>query len=128
MSNKRDYYFCIEGKKMPNYEAMVAYLLDQDILFLNNYQYFQDWNNQMGDKTMCLFVNCNDVFAWACADAESVTLTELPHLFELVQKNYVWGSTIWTCLKRKRQPQKTIKDRMVKLGIWTEELENLPEK
>lgn len=83
-----------------------------------------------GKETIGLYVNCNDLFYWACADCESIPFSEIRSLYERVfdkDGNYQkWGSTIWACLRRGMRPQHPIEDAMKKDGFWTDELEALP--
>lgn len=109
--------YMIDGKEECDDELAIAYLLKNEGLFCNNAK---------EPETLCLYVNCSDVFAWACSDAENITTDEILSLYKEVVKNPKWGSTIWVCLKRQEQPQKPIVDDMKKEGFWTDELESLP--
>lgn len=125
---ERDYYFDIDGKKFPNEEAMAAWLLDNGCLFLNSRKYVDNWKGkeETQPETLVMFLNCNDVFAWACADACEVTSDELPRLFDMARADEKYGAIKWACIKRNLQPQKPLKDKMIKDGVWTEELDKLP--
>ena len=61
------------------YEYMFAQLLLDDVVFLNHPHNPYD----TADQAYCGAVNCNDVFAWACADSEPLLREEVPHLYEL---------------------------------------------
>jgi hypothetical protein len=80
-----------------------------------------------------VMVIVNDVFAWACADGEHIAFTdydrdgEIQKLYECWKESRNYGAAKWACLKRKQQPQPCVKEAMIKEGIWTEELEALPE-
>ena len=71
-------------------------------------------------------MNCNDVFAWACADAESITTEECVDLFKEINKDKKWGDTVWICKKRNLKPQGPIIKDMKIDGSWTDEMEALP--
>jgi hypothetical protein len=75
-------------------------------------------------------VNCNDLFWWACADIEEISLEEIPTLYDACYdeggNKKDWGSSIWACLHRKMRPQHPMEDSMKKDGAWTDELEALP--
>lgn len=77
-----------------------------------------------------LGVNCNDLFWWACADVEEISLEEIPALFNACydENGYSkhWGASIWACLHRKMRPQHPIEDAMKEAGVWTDDLETLP--
>lgn len=76
-----------------------------------------------------LLANCNDLFFWACADAEPVSLEDLDEYYDACYdkkgKPIPYGNDIWCCRKRNMQPQKPIRDRMKKAGYWTDELESM---
>lgn len=124
----RNYWIDIgDGKKEPDNEAMVAKLLDDGVLFLNSRKYYCEHAKGLMPETLVLFVLCNDTFAWGCADAEEVTTEELPKLFEMHEKDPVYGSIRWVCIKRGEKPQKPIADRMRTSVSWDEEVEKLAE-
>lgn len=64
-------------------------------------------------------VNCNDVFAWACADGEPLPLSE-------VENAYNTDPLHWAILRRGMRPQKPYEDAMRKNGTWHERLDVLP--
>jgi hypothetical protein len=74
-----------------------------------------------------LFVNCGDVFAWGCADAEDVTTGELPDLFRLFEASPKFGHWQWVCRKRNRQPQYAARKLMRADGAWPAWMAGLPE-
>lgn len=108
----------------------LACLLADDILFLNNLEA----GVYKGKKyfTTCLYVNLNDVFAWACADAECVSSndgenpSEVIELYKYWKENKNWGAVKWAAIKRKVQPQRPVIEIMKKSGYWDEVLESLP--
>ena len=112
-----------------NLEDMVAALLTNDVLFVNSRKYVEEFYNppKIQEETLVLFLNCNDVFAWACADAEAVSVKDLPELYKYWLKDRKWGTTKWICIKRNEQPQNPIKRYMIEDGSWDESLEALPE-
>lgn len=120
---ERTYWFNIDGTQHPNAEAMLARLLDEDILFCNSRNYF-GLKGEKEPETLILFLNCNDCFVPA-SDAESVTLDELPKLFALFESKGDYAAVEFIAHKRGQQPRARIKDSMVKKGFWTSALENL---
>lgn len=110
-----------------NQEAALAQLLKDEILFCNCRYHSMFQNGKSEGETIVLFVVTNDIFAWGTADAENLTTSELPELFDAYEKNPKWGSTIWACKKRNEQPQHPIKLYLIKDNLWTTELEKLPE-
>ena len=118
-----EYWFNIDGKQVPNEEAMLSKLLDECYLFCNS-RVFLNEDGTRGEETIVLYILCNDVFAPA-ADAESLTLSELPTLFSLFESKDSYGVIEFVSLRRKLQPRKRVKERMIKAGFWTEQLESL---
>lgn len=111
----------------PLEQDMLIELLDKNILIPNSHKYWCEHLKEMCPETLTLFVNCSDVFAWGCADAEEFTLQELPELFKLYEWDNVYGSTKWVCKKRNQKPQKPIVDELKKIGKWDDEFERLPD-
>lgn len=114
--------------------ALVSLLLDE-VLFANSRK-FLDMDTSVGppysldgkprEETIVLFVICNDLFYWGCADCECIKMSELPELYRLHSANRAWGSQKWCCLKRKLRPQVPIVTSMKSDGYWDDELEALP--
>jgi hypothetical protein len=107
-----------------------AILLDSGDIFMMTKE-FIGWNTSKY-KAAVLFVNCNDVFAWACADCEEITEndgeepSEIIELYKCYKQSSKWGGTRWVCIKRKEKPQDPIVEAMKKDGQWDEVMENLP--
>ena len=54
-----------------------------------------------------LFINCNDLFFWACSDAEEFDfLLDLSDLKKALEESPEHGDILWVCRKRKMRPQK----------------------
>lgn len=120
--SEKTYWFDINGEKVPNLEAMLSKLLEDDILFCNTRKFQCPFSKEICEDTIVLFININDTFCYA-ADSECLTTEELPKLFELYQKKEYYGVVEFVALKINLQPLKRTKDQMIKLGFWTEELE-----
>jgi len=108
----------------------LAWLLANDYCFINTLEVTGYGGYK--SKTVCVFVNCSDTFAFATADAEPITNdenegSEIIELFKLIQEKSYHGATKWVCKRRNMQPQKPLKTKMIKDGAWDDELENLPE-
>lgn len=111
-----DLFFDMDGKEYVVESTALAYLTFNEILF----PYFKDGN-------MCLAVMCNDVFAWASADAEAVeSEEELINLTKESLKNKTWGGAIWAAKKRKCKPQRPVIDILKAYSLWDDEMESLP--
>ena len=123
------YWFDIDGKLVPDEEAMVAHLLEENILFVNARRYVSNekTNELSKNETLVLFLNCNDVFAWAYSDAEDVSYDELPELFKMYEANTDCGPTQWVCIKRNQKPQAPMVKYLKENDGWNEVMEALPE-
>lgn len=53
-----------------------------------------------------LYVNCNDLFYWACADQEDFELSDLDDFNKCLKDSRENGDILWVCRKRKMRPQK----------------------
>ena len=105
-------------------DVLILFLM-KGIIFTNTHWWEDTWP-EAAKKTYSMNVNCNDMFAWACADAEEIVSSELQDLYTRWRKDRKWGGVIWCLIKRNQQPQPPVKEAMVKEGVWTEELEALP--
>lgn len=107
-----------------NEELALACLLAEDVVFVNNIKH-PDYETDVWCTVV--YVNCNDVFAWACADAETIRCSEIVGLYRRFREDRVWGSVKWACVKRNLKPQPAIIRAMKESGVWDEEMELLPE-
>lgn len=98
-------------------ELALSVLLYDGVVFLNCHWWEKEWPEEARKRTS-LNVNCNDVFAWGCADAESMNFEDLRSVWDHHAKDPSWGTAVW-CMKRRNQmPQKPVEDRIRKAGIW----------
>lgn len=111
-------------------EGMLIYLLQEDVLFCNSRQYLCVDNKTQQPETIVIFVNCNDVWFWACADAEEITLEELPELCRLYMEDSDGGVIKWACQKRNMRPQAPIRRALARAGEtrWMDELDPNPDE
>lgn len=59
------------------------------------------------------FVNCNDLWFWACADLEELRLGDLPALEQATQDaGPIYGTALWACRKRAMRPQQPFYERL----------------
>ena len=119
-----------EKEMMFEPEKALAHLLISERVFINNHW----WKSAIKKndlhrlpenpwpedacETFGIFVNCNDVFAWACADAEEMTHDELESVYEHFEKDPVYGTVVWCIKKRQQMPQAPVYDDIQKAGIW----------
>jgi hypothetical protein len=109
-------------------EEAVAQLLRDNILFLNTREYKGTMPviDEAGGRTMVIFMNCNDVFG-PCADADDITLEEVPALYKEIIKYPKSGSIRWICFKRNLKPWSKRVKWMKEIGEWDNKMEALPD-
>jgi hypothetical protein len=115
-----------DGEVFFDEEKALAQLLLDGVIFINDTKYV--FGDEIRDEWVIFCaVNCNDVFYWACADAESIETDDLQSLYDhhVDESNGGWGSTKWVCKKRNLKPQKPIVERMKSEGVWDDEMEKL---
>lgn len=95
----------------------LARLLAEEVVFLNSHWWEKDWPER-AQKTTALCVNCNDIFAWGCADAEQLEHNEIQGLYDLWRADRTWGAAKWCAIKRMQQPQPPVIAAMKKAGAW----------
>lgn len=106
------------ARQSPDAEQMLAALLAAEVVFLNTYHWMEEWPEDARKMGICIAVNCNDMFAWGCADAQEATLSEVPDIFEHWLKDPKWGTIIWCMKKRNMMPQPPV-ERMIRVaGFW----------
>jgi len=97
-------------------EPAVALLLINGVIFLNSHHWEKDWPEK-ARKSTALLVNCNDVFAWGCADSEEISVDEIESLYRMWKHNAEWGAALWCMIKRREMPQSPVADAMRKDGV-----------
>ncbi len=107
----------IPGKDIFEEEMALAALLANEVVFLNTHHWMKDWPAE-AKATTALCVNCSDVFAWGCSDAERMELRDLPELYDMWVKDHSWGSAVWCMVKRNQMPQPPVERDIRKAGIW----------
>lgn len=107
-----------EGEEYFMMEAAVAKLINEDILFVVM--------GKTGYERTEMMVNCNDLFAWGCSDAEPVPAYDLEKLYNAWKDDERWGAYKWCAKHRNQQPQEPIIRDMKKDGAWDNEMDALP--
>jgi hypothetical protein len=97
--------------------GMLIFLLKNEIIFSNSHWWEKSWPEE-AKKSIGLYVNCSDVFAWACSEAEGLYYEELKDLYDHCKKDSAFGSAVWCIKRRKASPQKPVYDAIMKAGIW----------
>lgn len=129
MADDNKIFMMIDGEEECNEERALAELLLDDVLFSNGRKYVEDSfgeENRIEPETTVLFVNCNDIFMWGCADAECLPHDEIGNLYKMWEKDKTWGAAKWCCKRRNLQPQEPVIESMKKSGSWDSDMENLP--
>lgn len=106
-------------------ELMLSLLLEDGALFASAKPYLE--GKEVQGPTIVLFVNCNDVFVWGCADAEPLPYDQIPKLYKMVVEDSTWGASKWCCIQRNQKPQKPVVEAMKANNSWNDILESLPE-
>ena len=112
-------------------EDALVEMLKAGLLFANSRQYNENWDKNgpvelSPGETIVLFLNCNDVFAWGCADAEPVAYNEVQELYTMWKADE-YGDMKWVCKKRNMRPQRAWVARIKERGHWDEFFEALPD-
>ncbi len=115
---KEDIYLAMrEGDIVFRPEGALAHLLLNDVIHLNSRHWMKDLPDDVRNAT-ALFVGCNDVFAWACSDAEELPYHEIENLYAMWRKDPMWGPAVWCIIRRKQMPQKPVERDIRAAGIW----------
>lgn len=107
-------------------DRALAELLHKEVVFLNSFW----WEKELPERiqgAISIAVQCSDVFAWACADAEPLPYDEIERLWRMWKKDEHWGPAVWCMLRRRQMPQKPVEDLIRKHGIWDLDSLNLNE-
>ena len=106
--------------------VLVAKLLVDEVLIVGDASPFIESDPSTHEGTLQLWVGCNDLFSWACADYETVTIGELPDLYRCHKADKRFGVWKWCCRRRKQRPQHAVEDILREADAWEPWLEELP--
>lgn len=106
-------------------ETTLSILLNENVIFAGQKEIFHE-GKSLGFTT-CLFVCCNDVFAWGSADCENLPYDEIETLFKMYNDGGEYGVAKWCCKQRNEKPQYPIELKMKEDGAWEDWLDNLPD-
>lgn len=104
----------------------LAVLLAEDVVFINEYHWKNEWPEE-ARKVIAVACNCNDVFAWGCADAEQVNHEDLEALYRAWLSDERWGPTKWCIRRRNQKPQGPVEKLMREAGVWDAEMDAIGE-
>lgn len=107
----------IDGETQYDEGRILAQLLLDGVCAVNDGR-IQRGERASDQEYVYAFVCCNDVFAWAYADAEPVTTDDLPALYEAHMADSVWGAAKWAIRHRGEMPQAAVMEAMKRAGAW----------
>jgi hypothetical protein len=93
----------MDGKIFFDKEQALSYLLFEQVIFVNSFWYKEDLPDDI-QRSIGLFVNCGDVFAYACSDAEPVNYDDLEEVYDFYIKDRLNGIAAWCIKKRGIRP------------------------
>jgi hypothetical protein len=116
----------VKGNDREYFEASdaLAVLILSNVVFLNCYGWKDEWPVE-ARRAVAPIVNCNDIFAWGCADGEELPYHEIYNLWNFWRKDPIYGSAIWCMIRRNEMPQKPVERDIRKAGIWDLDALNL---
>jgi hypothetical protein len=80
----------------------------EEIMRLTHYHDCQEdiyfYPTKTGDGYIAC-VNCNDLFYWACGDAESIQIDDVPLFKQSLEDSEFMGPLLYCARKRKMRPQ-----------------------
>lgn len=98
-------------------ERALALLLINEVVFLNCHWWEKEWPEDARNRAS-INVNCNDIFVWGCADAETINHEDIEPLYRMWIADPEWGAAKWCAMRRQQQPQTPVIDLMKKAGAW----------
>ncbi len=107
----------IKGEEFFEGEQALIVLLEEEKIFLNSCWWEKEWPEEARNN-IAIHVNCNDIFAWGAADAETLPYKELENLYSMWKKDPMWGTAVWCIQQRGFMPQRAVYDYIKDQGIW----------
>lgn len=116
------------GEDVESFEennALACLLLDS-VVFCNERKYVEH-DGTSEQSTTVIFMLCNDVFAWGCADGENLLNSDIEPLFKMWHADKRYGYVRWVCIKRNEKPQAPFVKAMKAAEVWDDVMEALPD-
>lgn len=98
-------------------EQALAWLIADGKIFLNSHWWEEEWTKEQKQLTS-INLNCNDLFAWGCADAEELMYKDIEQVWSHYKQDTEYGTDVWCIKKRNQMPQKPLYDAIKKAGYW----------
>lgn len=118
-------YYCIDpGDYYFDYGDAVASLLSDEAVFVGGMSPFIKGDNDEHHAT--LWINCNDLWAWALADAMPLEMRDIEGIYVACANPAPFSFVSWICKRYRRRPVPEIARDMKAAGVWDEEMEDLP--
>lgn len=112
------YKSSINDKIEYDIEDIIAFLLVRGAIFANTLTLDDPEEDEKlstyAHKSIGLYVNCNDLFAWGCADAIQLNYFGVGDFYDHFMRG---EGDVWCCKKRNLMPQKPVADKMRAKGI-----------
>jgi len=111
-----------EGEESCMENDVLAYLMLRGEIYVTQAQVggFPEGDGRNGLQVVSLMLGCNDMFAWACADAEPFSMADVPDIGKAYLADNKWGTLKWIMKKRNQQPQPPVIAMMKRDGAWDE--------
>lgn len=122
-----DVFYQVNGKEYCDEAQALSEMLAYDgLLFVGGRMgpLFEPKDGQ-DDEPAAIYINCNDLFMWGCAEAIPLPQTEIGNFYK-AWKSGKHGATEWCCVRQNMQPQKPIREMMKKAGAWSGIMKALP--
>jgi len=74
------------------------------------------WTDVAGQLTF--FINCNDMFHWATADLEEITVENFHVLEESLEAAGYWGPELFCARVRAMRPQGAFYEKVIPKEVW----------
>jgi hypothetical protein len=72
----------------------------------------------VNDDKCTMYVDCSDVFFWGCADAEEITVEQIPELLECYKQSQGLGGILWCAKTRQFRPQTAVYEGWIHPDEW----------
>lgn len=97
-------------------EMALSAMLLAHAVFLNSNWWATEWPED-AKKTVSINVNTNDIFAWGCADAETITHKEIEEVYRYWVKGGC-GTAVWAIIRNREMPQRPVEKAIREAGVW----------